>query len=60
MMWMRYGRDEDKGEAVPEDQHIEDDKKDNEDKMWVRIGMRLSLRITIWRMKRKTMRMRCG
>ena len=62
MMWMRYGRDDDKGDTEPEDQHMEDDEKDNEDEIWVRmrIMMRLSLRIGIWRMMRKTMRMRCG
>ena len=50
------GEDEDK--AKREDQHIEDDEKDNEDEMWVRmmIRMRLSLTISIWR----TMRMIYG
>ena len=62
MMWMRYCRDEDKDKAVPEDQHMEDEKKHSEDKMWVRmrIRMRFALRISIWRMTRKMMRMTCG
>ena len=36
--------------------------KDNEDEIWVRmrIRMRLNLRISIWRMTRKTRRMRYG
>ena len=59
---MRYGRDDNKDDTEPEDLHMEDDEKDNEDEIWVRmrIMMRLSLRISIWRMMRKTTRMRCG
>ena len=56
------GEDEDKDEVKPEDQHMEHNGKDDEVEMWVRrrIRMRLSLRISIWRMMRKSMRMRYG
>ena len=50
------GEDEDEDE--PEDQHVED--MNDVDEMWVRMKIRLSLRICIWRMMRKMMTMRCG
>ena len=44
------GEEEDKDEAKPEDQHMEDDEKVDEDAIWVRLRITLSLRISIWRM----------
>ena len=40
------GEDEDKAE--PEDMHMEDDETDDSE-MWRRMKMRLSLRISTWR-----------
>ena len=54
------GKDEDKDEAKLEDLYMEDDEKDNEDAIWVRMRIRVSMRISIWSMMRKTMRMRYG
>ena len=53
---------EDENKAKREDQHMEDDKKEDVDEIWVRmrihVRMRLSLRISIWKMMRKKMRVR--
>ena len=55
------GEDKDKDEAKPEDHHMEDDAKtNNEDEMWVRrrIRTKLVLKISIWKIMGKVMRMK--
>ena len=39
---------------------MEHDEKDDENEIWVRMRIRLSMRISLWRMTRKKMWMRYG
>ena len=42
------GENEDEDEADPEDQNVKDE--NDKDEMWVRRKIRLSLKISMWRM----------
>lgn len=55
MLWMKYGKNENEDEVKFEDQYVED--MNDKDEMWVRrMKMRLSLKISIWRMRMMMMR----